>query len=70
VRASINGRVTEVVAAAGCEVTIGDRLIVLEAMKMEHEVRASRAGRIAEVDVRAGDQVAPGRRLLRYEGDA
>ena len=70
VRAAINGRVAEVVAAAGTAVAIGDRLVVLEAMKMEHEVRATRAGRVAEVDVRVGDQVAPGRCLLRYEGEA
>jgi geranyl-CoA carboxylase alpha subunit len=41
--------------------------VVLEAMKMEHEVRATRAGRILEVGVRAGEQVVPGQLLARYE---
>jgi geranyl-CoA carboxylase alpha subunit len=70
VRAAINGRVVEVLAAPGATVAQGDRLLVLEAMKMEHEIRAARAGRIAEVGVRVGDQVMPGQALLRYEGES
>jgi geranyl-CoA carboxylase alpha subunit len=69
VRAAINGRVVEVAAAAGGTVAKGDRLVVLEAMKMEHEIRAARAGRIAEVGVKPGDQVVPGQVLVRYEGE-
>jgi geranyl-CoA carboxylase alpha subunit len=70
VRAAINGRVVEVAAAAGVAVAKGDRLVVLEAMKMEHEIRAARAGRIADVGVKPGDQVVPGQVLVRYEGEA
>jgi geranyl-CoA carboxylase alpha subunit len=70
VRAAINGRVVEVAAAAGMTVAKGDRLVVLEAMKMEHEIRAARAGRVAEVCTRMGDQVVPGQVLVRYEGEA
>ncbi len=68
VRAAINGRVVDVVAAVGATVANGDRLVVLEAMKMEHEVRAARGGRIADVGVKVGDQVVPGQVLVRYEG--
>ena len=67
VRSAINGRVVEVVVRAGAEVLRGERLVVLEAMKMEHEVRATHAGRIIEVGVRAGEQVVPGQVLARYE---
>ncbi len=70
VRAAINGRVVDVAAAAGATVAIGDRLVVLEAMKMEHEIRAARAGRIADVGVKPGDQVIPGQVLVRYEGES
>jgi 3-methylcrotonyl-CoA carboxylase alpha subunit len=70
VRATINGRVLEVLATPGATVAQGDRLVVLEAMKMEHEVRAARAGVIAQVGVATGDQVVPGQLLVRYEGDA
>jgi acetyl/propionyl-CoA carboxylase alpha subunit len=69
VRAAINGRVVDVAATTGLTVARGDRLVVLEAMKMEHEIRAARAGRIADVAVNAGDQVVPGQLLVRYEGE-
>jgi geranyl-CoA carboxylase alpha subunit len=69
VRATINGRVLDVLATPGASVAQGDRLVVLEAMKMEHEVRAARAGRIAWVGVAAGEQVVPGQALVRYEGE-
>jgi len=69
VRAAINGRVVDVAAAIGVIVAKGDRLVVLEAMKMEHEIRAARAGRIADVGVKTGDQVVPGQVLVRYEGE-
>jgi biotin carboxyl carrier protein len=67
VRAAINGRVLEVVVAAGAEVVAGQRLCTLEAMKMEHELRAPRDGRMAAVAIEAGQQVAPGQVLMRYE---
>jgi len=67
VRAAINGRIIEVAVAPGDEVAAGQRLLVLEAMKMEHELRATAAGRVGTVEVRVGDQVAPGQVLVRIE---
>ena len=61
VRASINARVAEVVAQAGARVQPGDRLVVLEAMKMEHDVRATRDATVAEVGVRAASRSSPAR---------
>jgi acetyl/propionyl-CoA carboxylase alpha subunit len=69
VLATLNGRVAEVCVAAGAQVSVGDRLVVIEAMKIEHEVRAARDGRIDGIGVRVGDQVTPGQRLVRYAGD-
>ena len=69
VRAAINGRVVDVAATAGLTVAGGDRLVVLEAMKMEHDILAPRAGRIADVSVKPGDQVVPGQVLVRYQGE-
>ena len=56
--APMHGRVTQACVAAGTEVAAGALLVVIEAMKMEHQVRAPHAGRVASLHVRAGDQVA------------
>jgi len=56
-RAQIPGRVTSVWVAAGDEVEAGQRLLAVEAMKMENELRAPRAGRVAEVHVAPGQTV-------------
>ena len=61
--------VTAVLAGPGDEVSAGDPVVRLEAMKMELVVRAPRAGRIAAVHCRVGDLVQPGRPLVALEGD-
>ncbi|WP_019955747.1 acetyl/propionyl/methylcrotonyl-CoA carboxylase subunit alpha [Yoonia vestfoldensis] len=60
VLAPMPGLVREVAVHEGDHVVQGARLIVLEAMKMEHVLRAPRDGVVASVSVRAGDQVAAG----------
>ena len=67
VRAAINGRVLEVCVAAGSDVSTGQRMLVLESMKMEHALPAPRSGRVATVDVEPGQQVSPGQLLISYE---
>ncbi len=61
------GLVKAVFVAAGDTVAAGDRLAVLEAMKMEHTLTAAREGRVAEVLVAAGAQVEAGQALVRLE---
>ena len=61
------GRVVSVHCAAGEAVSAGDRLAVLEAMKMEHTLVAPRDGVVAELLVAAGDQVEAGAALVRLE---
>jgi geranyl-CoA carboxylase alpha subunit len=58
VLAPMNGRVLAVDVQHGDTVTKGQRLAVLEAMKMEHQLLARRDGVVDQVAVRAGDQVA------------
>ena len=58
--APMPGGVTQVLVRPGEGVTVGQPLVIVEAMKMEHVIRAPRAGRIAEVRVREGDQVEGG----------
>jgi 3-methylcrotonyl-CoA carboxylase alpha subunit len=60
VRAPIIGRVAKVFVTQGDTVAKGDRIAVVEAMKMEHVLHAPRAGRIDRIAVREGDQVTLG----------
>jgi pyruvate carboxylase len=67
VGAPMPGLVVSVTAAAGEEVAAGQKLVTLEAMKMETTIYAERAGRVAEVLVAPGTQVEAGDLLLRFE---
>ena len=64
VPAPLAGNIWKVQVAAGQAVQEGDVLVILEAMKMETEVRAARAGTVASVDVKEGDAVQVGDSLL------
>lgn len=61
------GLVKSVYAEVGQVVAAGDRLIVLEAMKMEHALLAARDGVVAEVLVAQEAQVEAGAALVRLE---
>jgi oxaloacetate decarboxylase alpha subunit len=50
--------------AQGDYVEAGDVVIILEAMKMETEIRAPKAGRVEALLVKAGDAIATGDALL------
>ncbi len=67
VAAPLAGNVFKVVVKAGQQVQEGDVLIVLEAMKMETDIKADRAGTVAEVFAKEGDSVAVGDALLTLE---
>ena len=67
--APMPGRVIEVRVAVGEQVTAGQTLVVLEAMKMEHHLKAPHDGTVAEVLVAVDEQVANGMALLVVEGD-
>lgn len=64
IKAPIPGLVVKVPVASGQEVGEGETLVILEAMKMENELRAPRAGITHDVRVAPGDQVALGQVLL------
>ena len=54
-RASMNGHVVAVLATAGKRVDLGQPMIVLEAMKMEHVHRAPMTGRVSLIHVVVGE---------------
>ncbi|HEX7614989.1 MAG TPA: biotin/lipoyl-containing protein [Thermoanaerobaculia bacterium] len=65
--AAMPGRVLRVLVAAGDRVTQGQPVLVLEAMKMENEVKSPREGVVASVESVAGQAVSQGDVLLRFE---
>ncbi|WP_375177307.1 sodium-extruding oxaloacetate decarboxylase subunit alpha [Marinobacter mobilis] len=58
VPAPLGGNIFKVLVSPGDSVQEGDVLIILEAMKMETEIRAPKAGTIGEVFIKVGDAVA------------
>jgi len=67
IEAPMPGLVKAVFAKQGGQVAQGDKLAILEAMKMEHALLAARDGVVAEVLVKQGDQVEAGAALVRLE---
>ena len=65
--APMPGKVVRVLVKAGDEVKARQGLVVVEAMKMENELRAARDGRVREVSVREGQSVDAGAVLLVVE---
>ena len=65
--APMPGSVVTVHVAPGQAVQVGDPMVTLEAMKMEHVVTAAIAGGVADVTVRVGDQVTRGQPLAVIE---
>jgi biotin carboxyl carrier protein len=67
VAAPMPGRVIRLLVEAGQEVEAGQGLVVVEAMKMQNEMKSPRAGRVAEVRAAAGATVAAGDVLVVIE---
>ena len=67
VRAPMHGKVLALLVANGDKVEKGQRLAIIEAMKMEHTLTATRAGRVAAIAVAAGSQVAEGATMMTVE---
>jgi len=64
VRAPIAGKVVKLLVAAGADVTAGQGVAVLEAMKMENEIRADRGGTVDVIHVQPGQSVDSGELLV------
>jgi 3-methylcrotonyl-CoA carboxylase alpha subunit len=70
VKAPMHGKLIAVFVAPGDQVEKGQRLAILEAMKMEHVLAAPIDGEVAEVAAEAGAQVAEGATLIVLQGAA
>lgn len=68
-KAPMPGMVVRVEARAGENVSAGAGLVVLEAMKMENELKAAADGRVKMVRVSPGEAVEKGQVLIEFEHD-
>jgi pyruvate carboxylase subunit B len=68
IKSVMPGVVKEIRVQAGDRVESGDTLLILEAMKMENEIRAPTGGEVAKVHVAAGTAVEKGAPLIDLRG--
>jgi biotin carboxyl carrier protein len=54
------GKVVRLLVAAGDEVDVGQGLLVVEAMKMQNEIRSPKKGRVERLEVKEGQPVNAG----------
>ncbi len=66
-KSNMPGKIIEIFAKPGESVKSGKPLLIMEAMKMENEMRSSRDVKIKEVCVKQGDSVEAGAVLIRFE---
>jgi biotin carboxyl carrier protein len=67
VKSPMPGRVVKILVRVGDRVTIGQAVVVIEAMKMENELRATRAGTVRELRCAEGAAVEAGQDLVVVE---
>jgi biotin carboxyl carrier protein len=67
IAAPMPGKVIRVLVNVGDVVDVGQGLVVVEAMKMQNEMKASRPGRVIEIRARGGETVGAGDTLVVLE---
>lgn len=67
IKITMPGRVVQVLAAEGDDVHEGQAVLVLEAMKMQNEIKSPQVGRIVRMNFRPGDYVEAGSILFSVE---
>ncbi len=65
--AQFPGKVRKILVIDGAQVQEGDRLLLVEAMKMEFAIKAPGAGTITRVLVKEGQQLTPGDRFVDFQ---
>lgn len=67
ITAPMPGKVVRVLAPAGTEIDIGQPVLVIEAMKMQNELKAPKKGRVSKINVSEGTAVEAGQILAEIE---
>ena len=69
INAPMPGRIIKILKNVGDSVSEGEGIIVVEAMKMESELKTSIAGNITAINIKEGDTVELGSHLVTVESD-
>ncbi len=67
IKAPLPGTILEIKVNAGDDIKVGDTLLIMEAMKMENNIKSDKAGKIKSVKVNTGDSVMEGDVLVEIE---
>ncbi|MGI8813518.1 MAG: biotin/lipoyl-containing protein [Pyrinomonadaceae bacterium] len=67
IKTAMPGKVVRLLAAVGAEVAKGDGIMIVEAMKMQNELKSPKDGTVKDVRVSEGDTVAAGETLATVE---
>ena len=67
IRAGFSGNVCEISVEAGQEVAAGDRVAILEAMKMQTPVVSEVSGKVAKISAKVGQALQPGDKILKID---
>jgi biotin carboxyl carrier protein len=65
--APMPGKIVRILVAVGDEVVAGQGIVVVEAMKMQNEMKAAKAGRVTAIEVKENDSVTAGAVLAVIE---
>jgi pyruvate carboxylase len=69
VRSPFSGNIVEITVEAGQEIMLGDRVAIMEAMKMQTPILAEMAGIVTGIHAKVGDAMKPGSKILKIDKD-
>lgn len=69
VRSPFSGNIVEITVAEGQEVLIGDRVAIMEAMKMQTPILAEMSGIVTTINAKKGDGLKPGGKILKIDSN-
>ena len=64
ITAPMPGKIISIRVIKGQQITVGDTVVILEAMKMEQEIKAAAAGTVLEIPVKEGETVTKNQSLI------
>ena len=67
VRSPFTGKIVEISVEEGQEVMVGDRVAIMEAMKMQTPILSEMAGIVTGISARKGDSLKPGGKILKID---